>query len=1304
MQNKSPLPKLVPNFILDQFQAGNQQGSIPGAGMFVDLSGFSAMSDALSKHGYAGSEVLASMMQAVFEPLVDAVYAQNGFVVGYIGDAVSVIFPEQDGQSPAALRCLAAAQLIRAHFLARPLMPTSMGEFAISVKIGLALGESIWEIFRSINNDRASYCFRGPGMDNSARAEHQAVPGEIWLDAAMAGAVRDYISGPVRDGYTRVDTCSLHLPLPARLPQAEPDRQAMLAFFSSQILDLNARGEFRPLVNVFIDIPEQIQQGEGLQAFMQHIFILQALYGGFFLRLDFGDKGCNLLLFWGAPVAYENDIQRALNFLLDLQRESGLRFSAGVSYRMAYAGFIGSALRQDYTGYGWGISLAARMMKAAKPGEIWVDDEVARRVSHEYDFNQPEERSFKGFATPQKVHLLTHRKDASEQVYRLPFEGRQAELEQLTEFLSPLSAGRFAGSCILIGDAGVGKSRLLSQLQQSPALANVRWALCQTDEIIREAFNPLRYWLRGYFGVSEQFDDAQNWALVEQAIQRLARHTADDSLRSELLRTTSFIAALLNLYSPDSLYSQLDARGRYENTFLALEALFCAESVQAPLVLLIEDTHVLDVATRDFLAEFQHTLQADSAGAFPIAILATSRPEGESYPDPSRVIHLTGLDAQALARLSESVLGSPASPELIALLQQRAEANPFFVEQVLQYLKESNSLELRGNQFALVGQQQAALVSTDIHSILVSRLDRLTRDLREIVLSAAVLGREFELRLLLRMLNAPGLSEAVHTTQAEEIWLPLNEIRYIFRHALLRDAAYSMQLRSRQRELHALALAAMEELYRDDLQAHYGELAHHAEQASNQSRACQYLLLAARQSQESYQLAQARAYAERGLHFLSRQDQLTRYQLLKVLNSVFSAIGETKLQQETLDEMALLANQLADEALRLEVESLRITFHHSRGNWQEVLDLAAKYSAEAAFLNDRQILVDINISVTQALLRLGRLDEALVIGTENAELARAGGLAKYLPGIFNGLGLVCTERFERQPAQEYFMQALELARESKDLYIEAQAINNLGNLAAQTADYVSAREYYQLALELARRMGNRPGQSLVLGNLGWISALLGDFSAASEYQQQALAIAREVGNLYVVGNSLVNLSSLAGYLGHAEDALLYANQGMEVARALNDRSTEAWAYLFRGYAYLLERNYPAGREDFNRCAEIRLELGQPNLRLEPLTGLVQTCLEQANLPDAIRIVNEILSALDSGMTLDGTEEPLRVYYYCYAALAAAGDDRAGRILQAGVGALEEGIKGIDDEKTRRMVVENVPWRRALLQAWEGRGG
>jgi class 3 adenylate cyclase len=282
------------------------------AGLFVDLSGFSLMADALALHGQQGAETLTEVMRVVFEPLVNAVYSYVGFVVWYAGDSFTAIFPEDQAEDHARMRSLAAAMAMQEHV--RPLQEirTRYGKFPISIKVGLGHGRATWQIFTSADQKHATFCMRGESVRRAVIAEEHAGPGKIVLHQSAYEAVKDVADAVQLGNCFQIRSVQAGLPGARFVPEPEPDPVCMRIFVPREVLSLPTVGEFRQVVNVFIDIPEGITDEALMAPFMETVYALQEGYGGFFLRPDFGDKGFNLLMFWGAPTARETDILRAI--------------------------------------------------------------------------------------------------------------------------------------------------------------------------------------------------------------------------------------------------------------------------------------------------------------------------------------------------------------------------------------------------------------------------------------------------------------------------------------------------------------------------------------------------------------------------------------------------------------------------------------------------------------------------------------------------------------------------------------------------------------------------------------------------------------------------------------------------------------------------------------------------------------------------------------------------------------------------------------------------------------------------------
>ncbi len=460
---------IVPEFIIENYQAGRFNGSFRAASMFLDISGFSTMTDALMQHGQHGAEVLAEMMGTVFDPIVDAIFGRGGIIVGYAGDSITALYPIDADHTSAALRALAAADAIQQGLNSKPVYETPYGAFQISAKVGVAAGLVSWGILRSRNGKKATYYFRGEAIDEAARAEHQANAGDIVFVKKLYDRVGREVEAEPLTPYYRLARLSAKVPV---LPYFEPlsiDPDVESVFVPGDLIHQNLRGEFRQAVNLFMRFPDLT--AEQLEGFMYAFFDLQARYGGFIDRIDFGDKGCSMIVLWGAPVAYENDIGRALNFALDLKSIVDFPITAGLTYYISHAGYIGGRLYENYTCYGWGINLAARFMMSATEGDVWLDERVALRIKKRFRFDFVGEQLFKGFAQKQSVYVLRGRKAESESFFEGEMVGRESELRTLTDLAAPVWSGKYAGVIGVWGEAGMGKSRLIYEFMHSPSFS-----------------------------------------------------------------------------------------------------------------------------------------------------------------------------------------------------------------------------------------------------------------------------------------------------------------------------------------------------------------------------------------------------------------------------------------------------------------------------------------------------------------------------------------------------------------------------------------------------------------------------------------------------------------------------------------------------------------------------------------------------------------------------------------------------------------------------------------------------------------
>lgn len=1297
--------RVVPELIIENYRAGRFSGEFRAVGMFLDLSGFSRMTDVLMQRGQHGAEVLAGLMHGVFDPLVESIFEYGGRIISFAGDGIMALYPVDGDEHDTALRTLASAWAIQQALAENPDRHTVYGMFSFSVKIGLEVGSVTWRILRSSDGSQATYYFRGTAVDESAEAEHHAKAGEIILASDINELLKDAVRTRPYETFHRFIRFRGEPPrtIPYILPEVDVDSSRV--FMPEDIIVHDMPGEFRQIVNLFMRIPDL--PDDRLEGFINTVFKLRGQYGGLLTRLDFGDKGCNLLMLWGAPVAYENDVSRALNFVLDLQALMDFPITAGVTYYIAHAGYLGSEMCEDYTCYGWGVNLASRFMMTAPAGRIWVDERVARKVSQSFEFEYVGSQTFKGFSAAQKVNVLLDRKPEQdvEVIYQGEMVGRQAELEQLAAFVEPLWRGRFAGVIGVAGDAGVGKGRLVHELHASPVFREHQalWVTCPADQILRQSFFPLRKWLRRYFGFSPSQDAEGRKQSFNSKMDDLSASISDPDLASELDRSRSILGALVELTWEDSLFSQLDAEGRYNTTFLALIALFKAECRRQPVVLFVDDVHYLDQDTIAFLSRLKRALSAEP-DLHPVAIILAYRKRGvdlqlsEDLVDVE--IELTGIASDALSRLVEDLLGGPASRDLVSLTMMRSEGNPYFAGQIVRYLQEENLLEMSADGWRQVRRGRAALLPGDIRALLVARLDQLAQEVKAVVQTASILGREFEVKVLAHMLG-PETDTAYFVSEAEKaaIWFPLLELRYLFHHALLRDAAYSMQMRARRQKLHILALEALETIHANDLESRYAELAYHAENGSLRVKAGHYYTLAGRVAADLYQNSQAVEYFTRALGYAPFDDLAAQFDLVAERAELYRRMGRHDLQLKDLNSLEHWADRLKDNDRLMKTRMLRASYHYFLGNYQQSVDFAASSAGASSELANSRLGLYTQFVRASALMRLGRMNEAMQVARSMLEHVRALENRNEECRTLNMMGLIALELKTPSDAFDYLTEALAIAREVKNLDVESKALNNLAMAEGSlNRNHALARRYFEESYNLALKIGDMNGISTSLVNLGFIAGMQGDFASARSYHSKSLQMAREVGEQNQMLYTLINMSSLDGLQNNADSACVNAHEAVELAQRISDRSGEAWARLYLGHAHLLRNELESAREAYQTSLDIREELDQPSLSMEPRAGLVAVHLARGDLLSASEPAETILAFIESGNPLDGVEEPLRVYYTCHQYLKKKQDPRSGRVLKIAKDLLESQVSRFSDDADRKRYVENIPWRLAVREA------
>jgi len=1364
---------LTPEFILQKLAHHETQGQFAAVVLFVDTSGFTPLTTALLQHGTEGAEIIARVLANLFTPLVELVYRHGGFIAGFAGDAFKAIFP---GQAAATYqRALTAAWQIHQHLAARPVQPTRFGDFPFALKVIVADGNVDWCIWQSEDTaaalaQQAATLFAGAALTQALAADPFTKAGEVLLTPPVAAQAQQegVVLEPVGSYFRLCAWPTLSDP-PRPAPAAALTRWAT-HFFPTELLTRQLQGEFRRVVTVFINI-QQLPSGAAAPPFATTLFRLLAQYGGYLCRIgQIGDRdpGGTLLLFWGAPTTYEQDVIRALSFVLALQTAAPTHLRAGITTHLAYAGFVGAPQREEYTCYGSHVNLAARLMVMAGWDEIWLDDETTHLAGATFLCAQHGAFHFKGFTEERVVYrLLGQRENASQPFYQGTLIGRQAELAQLAAALAPLAEGKFAGILTISGEAGIGKSRLVHELRVASSEWQVagdewrvasgerqatlpatrypppatQWFLCQADEILRQPLNPFRYWLRGYFNQSTSADEAANKAAFTAKLDDLLTYlnpltansppiTRHTQLATELARTRSFLGALIDLHWPDSLYAQVEPQLRFENTLAALKTLILAESLRQPVILHLEDAHWLDADSQTLLARLTHNV-AD----YPLSVIVTRRPEeetgrqgdtrqgdtrqgdtrqGEEDPDrlalagPQMVLRLTTLSRDEIRALAAAQLQGDLAPALVTLIEERAEGNPFFAEQLLRYLQEQAWLVQGAAGWQLRADQAATtLLPSGARALLVARLDQLPQPVKEVVQTAAVLGREFDTNVLAQMLaDDQMLAAKLAVADRAAIWHAMTQARYLFRHALLREAAYDMQLRARLRTLHHRAGTALEQVYAADLTPYLGELAYHYDQAEVTEVAARWYGLAGKHARTQYANITAIQYLDRALALTPAVAFETRYDLLLEHEAVLDLLGKRETQLRDIETLEQWVVERQDSPKQAEVALRQAKYALATGQYATAATYTELSARWAALTQDR-------LAEARAYHRWGRafwqageykpakakLELALSLarahqnaGDEEAQCLFDLGVTAYYEKAFND-------------AIAYIQDARQLYAARQDLQGESTCLSLWAVILGQTGSNHQAMKLFEQALQLCRSVGWRYGEARFLAQSGNNALNLGHLELAQQRHEQAITIFQEIGDREGAATSQDTLGLVHAFQGNPQAAKACYEKALAIHHELHDERGLGYVLTHLGYTLVQLQEWAPAEEVLAQALTIRQQDEKNGLLMDTLAGCALVMLAYGRKEQALAYVHKILGWIERhGLT--GVEFPGQVYLVCWQVLQtlAAGQRvaelQANAVLATGYRYLSERAERVEDVQFRHTLIQNIPFHREIVRLWQ----
>lgn len=1192
------------------------QGSL----LFADMSGFTALSEKLSVLGKQGAEEVSAIINRLFDALLHEVFAYQGSLLKFGGDALTVFFDAErlgDLHAAAASQAALAMQARMQEFAG---VKTRLGTFRLALRVGVHSGC----VFVAEVGDRShiELVVTGDEVNRVATAQEIAAPGEVVVSDQSIELLQGATLLPRMDGFQQLVALrevALPAPQPVRILLDGPDDLATLNLLAKQVaalrpylvrglprrfLDTTTElGEFRPVSVVFANFhdfsailnwPDMTPERAALflNAYFRRAQEIVHRYDGIVNKVDMYTHGDKLMALFGAPTAHEDDPLRAVYCALELEQAlteanaeivarsngideeewramagtgspgaptallcplDGLKQRIGINTGTVFAGRVGGTRRHEYTVMGPAVNLSARLMSAARDGTVLLSPATRQAVEHQIEVVEQAPLYLKGISGPivpciaRSIRATSSTTRPTEIGLTLPpLVGRDDELAMLKSAATEALRGH-GRVLAVVGDAGVGKSRLCSELiqalvldtlsddpSQSAPSFDIYTGDCQSYEQSMP-YMAIRTSLCMFLECSprhERGQTAQGTWLAE-ALERL--QTRVRQLAPHMERFTPLLGDAMGLALPETeLTRSLTAEQRHDRLQELMVALLVESARQQPLLLALEDVQWADASSLELLKRVAQA--AEQVSLLLLLNYRTIPPIAEPWTDlPGTVrLALTELSTEKSVALLTALLNEKP-PAAIPTLLDRTQGNPFYIEELVRTLVFSGTLARNeAGHWELTRPLDQAAIPGSIQGLIVAQLDRLEEAPYKVAQVASVIGRRFQHPILATVYeDNQTLEPGLHSLTSAEIISreALDAVAgYQFRHALLRDVAYEAILYSRRRELHMRVAQCMETVYASNLQDVLALLANHYLLAEGWQPAFYYHLAAGVQAQNRYANREALSLFDKARNIVpylaaaGGTDSLTMQilELYERMGDIHALLGEyDQAQTAYLDALALL-NEWRKEHRLWRVES------------NKPMALPSPFATINMRLH--RLMASVEERRSNYTLAFDWLERGLAwsTGETGEELARCylrGVGIYYLQGEFN-------------QAIEWARKGLSVAEQLGDIANQAQAWKLVGNLRAEQGEFGESIEALERAHALWDQVRDLNGLNKILSDLGAVYDQFGRWEDAIACYEQSLQISENIGDASAIADTSNNLAVVLVRQGNLERAYeLYTYSG-----------------------------------------------------------------------------------------------------------------------------------------------------------------
>ena len=1188
--------------------------TLDGSMLFVDISGFTKMSERLARHGKVGAEEVTDVLGGVFARLLAVAYGEDGSLLKFGGDALLLWF-SGDGH---AVRAATAAHSMRATLRSIGRLDTTAGKVVLRMSSGVNSGSFH---FFLVGESHRELIVAGPAASRTVLMESTANAGEILVSRDTAATLSARVlgepkgegillkSGPTALSFQRDDlevslsSIDISTGIPVTLREhllsgaTDPEhRNATVAFVHFDGVDDLVKNRGADVV------------AAGLDELITCIQRAAEQSGVTFLGTDIDHDGGKVILVAGAPNALGDDEGRMLITLRSiLDAETAVPVRIGVNKGHVFAGDIGPAYRRTYTVMGDAVNLAARVMSMAVAGQVLATGPVLDASSVAFNAVALEPFMVKGKKDPVHAFMVGHSTGSKpETVSRVfPLVGRDAEMDAFRRALLELRGGH--GSMVeLVGNAGMGKTRLLSEFRaEAPDLPHLL-AGCELYES-SVSYLPFRRLLRLLLGSGGGLDPS---ALARRLQEDVGERAPD------LLPWLPLLAIAADVDVPMTPEVR-DLGEEFRKPKLEeVTTDYLSRVVTDPTVVVIEDAHWMDEGSAGLLRSIARRITD-----LPWLVCVSRRDEETGFvlPEGPRCtsLKLTPLSEDAMGGLIDlATEDAPFPRHEVEELSDRSGGNPLFLQELLQAARGAGSVEG---------------LPDSIEGMITAEIDRLANADRRVLRYASVLGMTFDASVVEELLDADegGAGERYPWQRLAQFVDDEGAGRFRFRHALMRDAAYEGLPFRRRRELHARVGNAIFSSAGDAVHEHAELLSLHFFLAGDFDRAWRYSTLAAERAEAAFANIEASRFLRRSIE-AGRRLRVPSDELLAVNERLGDVLERAGLYQDAAKAYAEARRSIeADTLARIQLIHKQAKLADKAGNPRSSLRWLTRALQLLEDASEREAAVHrARLSATYSIVRAGQGRAKEAISWAERAIAEAEAVEER-EALANAHYMIAWTRVNQgELGQEsHFERALSLFEELGDVKRQGDVLTYFGAMAYWEGRWREAVELYERGGERSQRAGDAVGAAIASVNVAEIRSDQGRLDEAAPPAREALRVFRAARYTELIAADCSVLGRLASRAGRHDEATGL----LEEALAEADRSDgQLLAIGVIGFLAedMVRRGDADAALDHLARAEARAKLlGGPGI-YEPLLERVRGCalLLRSELDQAVQAFERSLAA------------------------------------------------------------------------------